>query len=194
MSITPSSTGKGTLAKLIRKRAALLLTTALMAGSTASVAHADGDTLRILTYNIWNKLKQDPQAAAQLLVPGNYDAVLFQEENGSRFVTDLPGILEDAGLGTYQGARNGSAGIISRLEGNVGTVTLPGAQSQQVAAADCQRMVWQNDPNGSTDSTDSVGGRWVIGPGDEPAEAPSLWPGSPGSFDAGYQWLEVPQS
>ncbi|GAA4127727.1 hypothetical protein GCM10022215_38500 [Nocardioides fonticola] len=74
------------------------------------------------------------------------------------------------------------------------TVTLPGAQSQQVAAADCQRMVWQNDPNGSTDSTDSVGGRWVIGPGDEPAEAPSLWPGSPGSFDAGYQWLEVPQS
>lgn len=130
MSITSSSTGKGTLAKLIRKRAALLLTTALMAGSTASVAHADGDTLRILTYNIWNKLKQDPQAAAQLLVPGNYDAVLFQEENGSRFVTDLPGILEDAGLGTYQGARNGSAGIISRLEGNVGTVTLPAVSSQ----------------------------------------------------------------
>lgn len=65
------------------------------------------------------------------------------------------------------------------------TVALPGAQSQQVAAADCQRMVWQEDVNG---------GRWVIGPGDEPAEAPSLWPGSQASFDAGYQWLEVPQS
>lgn len=65
------------------------------------------------------------------------------------------------------------------------TVTLPGAQPQQVAAADCQRMVWQED---------STGGRWVIGPGDEPAEAPSLWPGSQASFDAGYQWLEVPQS
>ena len=65
------------------------------------------------------------------------------------------------------------------------TVALPGAQSQQVAAADCQRMVWQDDANG---------GRWVIGPGDEPAEAPSLWPGSQASFDAGYQWLEVPQS
>ena len=65
------------------------------------------------------------------------------------------------------------------------TVTLPGAQSQQVAAADCQRMVWQDD---------AQGGRWVIGPGDEPAEAPSLWPGSQASFDAGYQWLEVPQS
>ena len=65
------------------------------------------------------------------------------------------------------------------------TATLPGAQPQQVAAADCQRMVWQGDSNG---------GRWVIGPGDEPAPAPSLWPGSQASFDAGYQWLEVPQS
>jgi hypothetical protein len=54
-------------------------------------------------------------------------------------------------------------------------------QPQQVAAADCQRMVWQDD-------------RWVIGPGDEPSPAPSLWPGSQASFDAGYQWLEVPQS
>lgn len=54
-------------------------------------------------------------------------------------------------------------------------------QPQQVAAADCQRMVWRGD-------------RWVIGPGEEPAPAPSLWPGSQASFDAGYQWLEVPQS
>lgn len=52
---------------------------------------------------------------------------------------------------------------------------------QQVAAADCQRMVWQAH-------------RWVIGPGKEPAPAPSLWPGSQASFDAGYLWLEVPQS
>lgn len=68
------------------------------------------------------------------------------------------------------------------------TVTLPGAQSQQVAAADCQRMVWQDDTQGGHND-----GRWVIGPGEEPAEAPSLWPGSQASFDAGYQWLEVPQ-
>ena len=54
----------------------------------------------------------------------------------------------------------------------------------QVAAADCQRMVWQDD---------ATGGRWVIGPGEEPAEAPSLWPGTQASFDAGYQWLEVSQ-
>ncbi|WP_085870659.1 MULTISPECIES: hypothetical protein [unclassified Nocardioides] len=58
-------------------------------------------------------------------------------------------------------------------------------QPAQVAAADCQRMVWQHG---------ATGGRWVIGPGEEPAPAPSLWPGSQASFDAGYQWLEVPQT
>ena len=61
------------------------------------------------------------------------------------------------------------------------TATTAAGQPQQVAAADCQRMVWQD-------------GRWVIGAGEEPAPAPSLWPGSQASFDAGYQWLEVPQS
>lgn len=47
----------------------------------------------------------------------------------------------------------------------------------RVAAADCQRMVWAQD-------------RWVIGPGAEPAPAPSVWPGTQASFDAGYLWLQ----
>lgn len=51
--------------------------------------------------------------------------------------------------------------------------------STEVAVADCQRMVWSE-------------GRWMIGPGAEPAPAPSLWPGSQASIDAGYQWLDVP--
>lgn len=67
------------------------------------------------------------------------------------------------------------------------TATTATGQPQQVAVADCQRMVWQSGAGG-------VGGRWVIGAGEEPAPAPSLWPGSQASFDAGYQWLEVPQS
>ncbi|PVG82193.1 hypothetical protein DDE18_15735 [Nocardioides gansuensis] len=50
--------------------------------------------------------------------------------------------------------------------------------TERIAAADCQRMVWDGD-------------RWVIGPGDEPAPAPSLWPGTQASFDAGYRWLEA---
>ena len=37
-------------------------------------------------------------------------------------------------------------------------------------------------------------GARVIGPGKEPAQAASVWPGSQASVDAGYQWLEVPQS
>ena len=60
------------------------------------------------------------------------------------------------------------------------TATPTSGQPQQVAAADCQRMVWQDH-------------RWVIGEGAEPAPAPSLWPGSQASFDTGYQWLEVAQ-
>jgi hypothetical protein len=62
------------------------------------------------------------------------------------------------------------------------TTTAPATgQPQQVAAADCQRMQWQD-------------GRWMIGAGEEPAPAPSLWPGSQASIDAGYHWLQVPQS
>ncbi|HEY8652055.1 MAG TPA: hypothetical protein VIL87_03020 [Dermatophilaceae bacterium] len=39
---------------------------------------------------------------------------------------------------------------------------------------DCQRMVWQ-------------GGRWWIGPGEQPAFAPSTWPGSADCVRAGWR-------
>lgn len=55
------------------------------------------------------------------------------------------------------------------------------AQPQQVAVSDCQRMTWTGD-------------RWLVDAGPEPAPAPSLWPGTQASLDAGYRWLEVPQT
>ncbi len=58
------------------------------------------------------------------------------------------------------------------------TVTPSTSLPSRIAAADCQRMVWQS-------------GRWLIGPGTEPEGAPSLWPGTQASYDAGYEWLEV---
>lgn len=57
-------------------------------------------------------------------------------------------------------------------------VTPMGGASTRAAVADCQRMVW-------------LDGRWVIGPGSEPAPAPSIWPGTQASYEAGYQWIEV---
>ncbi|MCW2695960.1 MAG: uncharacterized protein JWR62_1045 [Modestobacter sp.] len=54
------------------------------------------------------------------------------------------------------------------------TVTVE--QTSRIAIADCQRMAW-------------VGDRWVIGPGEEPAPAPSVWPGTEAAIAAGYRDL-----
>ncbi|HEX8081470.1 MAG TPA: hypothetical protein VF557_14760 [Jatrophihabitans sp.] len=49
-------------------------------------------------------------------------------------------------------------------------------QTARGAAADCQRMVWN-------------GARWMIGPGSEPAPAPSVWPGTDTALAVGYRDL-----
>ncbi len=54
------------------------------------------------------------------------------------------------------------------------TVTLN--RTARVAIADCQRMVWD-------------AGRWLIGPGPEPAPGPSVWPGTDLAIEVGYQDL-----
>jgi hypothetical protein len=50
------------------------------------------------------------------------------------------------------------------------------AATARVAVADCARMAW-------------AANRWVIGPGAEPYPAPSIWPGTDASIDAGYKEL-----
>lgn len=76
--------------------------------------------------------------------------------------------------------------LMGLIKGTVGTgfvvpcvdfeldVTLE--QTARGAVADCQRMVWQ-------------AGRWLIGPGAEPATPPSIWPDTDLAISVGYQDL-----
>lgn len=103
-------------------------------------------------------------------------------------VEGLASLLSAAGL---SGAGSPQLSIVVRpvmglVKGTVGpefavvcvnfefTVTV--AQTSRIAIADCQRMAW-------------TGGRWVIGPGDEPAPAPSVWPGTEAATAAGWRDL-----
>ena len=51
-------------------------------------------------------------------------------------------------------------------------------QTQRVAVAHCQRMVWRDR-------------RWVIGPGAEPARAPAAWPDTEAALRVGYRDLRA---
>jgi len=59
------------------------------------------------------------------------------------------------------------------------------------ATADCQRMVWttDNDRTGGTATAGGAGGRWLIGPGPEPAAGPSVWPDTDLAITVGYRDL-----
>lgn len=50
------------------------------------------------------------------------------------------------------------------------------SQTARGAVADCERMVWR-------------GGRWMIGPGHEPADPPSVWPDTDTAIGVGYRDL-----
>jgi hypothetical protein len=103
-------------------------------------------------------------------------------------VTAMAGFLDAAGL---SGAGSPQLSLVvtplmGLVKGSVGAdfvvpcvdfefdATL--TQTQRVAVADCQRMIWQGD-------------RWVIGPGAEPADPPSVWPDTDTAISVGYKDL-----
>jgi hypothetical protein len=49
-------------------------------------------------------------------------------------------------------------------------------ESAKAGVGDCQRMAW-------------IGGRWRIGPGAQPPEAPHAWPGSADAVRGGWREL-----
>lgn len=113
-----------------RRLGVLLCGVAFFGVSLSPVQAGDPGTLRLLTLNIWNQFKQNPAVTSDFMIGGNYDVLTFQEVNGSRYVTDIPGILQGAGRGTYGSTQIGDVGIISRLPGTFGTQTLPGLTTQ----------------------------------------------------------------
>lgn len=88
--------------------------------------------------------------------------------------------------------------LMGRVKGSVGPdFTIPCVdfeidvtlqQTARGAVADCQRMVWNPAPAGAS-VYGKAAGRWLIGPGFEPAAAPSVWPDTDLAIAVGYRDL-----
>ncbi len=113
-----------------RRRATSLFSGVALTIVIASPSHADDGTLRLMSLNIWNKFKQSPEITRDFMVNGNWDVLMFQEANGSKYVSDIPAMLQNAGLGTYNGKLTGDVGIISRLPGTIASYEAPGMNTQ----------------------------------------------------------------
>ena len=63
--------------------------------------------------------------------------------------------------------------------------TSPCSRPPAAPIADCQRMVWQPGRDRA------ASGRWMIGPGSEPATPPSVWPDTDTAIAVGYRDLRT---
>ena len=62
----------------------------------------------------------------------------------------------------------------------------------RVGIADCERMVWTpntNSPPTTSSPASGADGRWMVGPGSEPATPPSVWPDTDTAITVGYHDL-----
>lgn len=75
-----------------------------------------------------------------------------------------------------QGQIKGTVGKDFVVACVLGELTVTAASVARAGVGDCQRMVWRD-------------GRWWIGPGTQPAYAPSAWPGSADAVRAGWREL-----
>ncbi|MBT8226953.1 MAG: hypothetical protein HKP61_15915 [Dactylosporangium sp.] len=75
-----------------------------------------------------------------------------------------------------QGQLKGTIGQDFVVACVLGQMDVTAASTARAGVGDCQRMVWRD-------------GRWWIGPGAQPAAAPSAWPGSADAVRAGWREL-----
>ena len=76
-----------------------------------------------------------------------------------------------------QGQIKGSVGPDFVVACVLGELDVTAVTAARAGVGDCQRMVWRE-------------GRWWIGPGKQPAYAPSAWPGSADAVRAGWRELK----
>ncbi len=136
----------------------------------------------------------DESALSSGSLTGAREVITGWAAPGGPSVTSWSGVHAMAGLldaakvpaaGSVSMAVNATA-LMGQVKGTVGEdfvvvcvdlqleVTM--TSTARGAAADCQRMLWS-------------AGRWLIGPGPEPAQAPSIWPGTDLAISAGWRDL-----
>lgn len=135
----------------------------------------------------------DSAALGSASLPGARAVIAGWALPGGPTPATWSGVRAIAGLLDAAGTSGGSGGLaivatpaMGLIKGTVGDDAVVACVDFEVdvtlnstargALADCQRMVW-------------AGGRWMIGPGAEPADPPSVWPSTDLARQVGYRDL-----
>lgn len=135
----------------------------------------------------------DSAALGSVSLPGARAVIAGWAMPGGPTPASWSGVRAIAGLLDAAGTSGGSGGLavvaipaMGLIKGTVGADAVVACVDFEVdvtltstargALADCQRMVW-------------AGGRWMIGPGAEPADPPSVWPSTELARQVGYRDL-----